>query len=145
MITIDGLNAADPPYLAELDKRCFAIPWSEKAFADELTNPLAHYFIARDGGKVIGYAGFWEVCGEGDITNVAVDEAYRRQRIGSRLIEEMIKAAAERGLELLTLEVRRSNIAAQGLYRKYGFEMIGERRAYYADNREDALIMTRKF
>ena len=145
MITIDGLKAADPPRLAELDERCFAIPWSEKAFSDELTNPLAHYFIAREDGRIIGYAGFWEVCGEGDITNVAVEEAYRRRHIGSRLIEEMIKAAAERGLALLTLEVRRSNIAAQGLYRKYGFEIIGERRAYYADNREDALIMTRKF
>ena len=143
MIIIDNLKETDPPALAELDKKCFAIPWSEKAFSDELNNKLAHYVIARDGEKVIGYAGFWEVCGEGDVTNVAVIEGYRRQHIGSRLIEEMIKQATAMRLELLTLEVRRSNLAAQGLYEKYGFEVLGIRRAYYSDNREDALIMTK--
>ena len=143
MITIDNLRPEDPPKLAELDKRCFAIPWSEKSFGDELKNKMANYFIARDGDKVIGYAGFWEVYGEGDITNVAVDKDYRRQHIGSRLIEEMIRKAKSMNLELLTLEVRRSNIAAQGLYEKYGFEVLGVRKAYYSDNHEDALIMTK--
>ena len=143
MIKIDGLKESDPPQLAELDKRCFAIPWSEKSFEDEVNNKLAHYFIARDGEKIVGYAGFWEVCGEGDITNVAVDAEYRRQHIGSRLIEAMLKVAADMKLELLTLEERRSNIAAQNLYKKYGFAEIGMRKGYYSDNREDALIMTR--
>ena len=143
MITIDNLRPDDPPKLAELDKRCFAIPWSEKSFADELKNKMANYFIARDGDKIVGYAGFWEVYGEGDITNVAVDVEYRRQHIGSRLIEEMIRKAQTMKLELLTLEMRRSNVAAQGLYEKYGFEVLGARKAYYSDNHEDALIMTK--
>ncbi len=143
MITIDEIRDDDPPKLAELDKRCFAIPWSEKSFNNELKNENANYLIARDGDKVVGYAGFWEVCGSGDITNVAVDADYRRQHIGSRLIEEMIRKAKSMNLELLTLEVRRSNIAAQGLYEKYGFEVLGARKAYYSDNREDALIMTK--
>ena len=142
MIVIDDLKPTDPPLLAELDRQCFVIPWSEKAFADEMANKIANYFIARDGNRIIGYAGFWEVCGEGDITNVAVDKKYRRQHIGSRLIEEMIKRAAELKLSLLTLEVRRSNTAAQGLYKKYGFEELGIRKGYYCDNHEDALIMT---
>lgn len=142
MIKIDGLKKSDPPQLAALDRRCFAIPWSQKAFEDEVNNKLAHYFIARDGEKIVGYAGFWEVCGEGDITNVAVDAPYRRQHIGSRLIEAMLKEAADMKLELLTLEVRRSNIAAKNLYKNYGFEEIGMRKGYYSDNREDAVIMT---
>lgn len=141
MIIIDKLKKDDPPKLAELDKRCFAIPWSQKAFSDEVNNKIAHYFIARDGERIVGYAGFWKVCGEGDITNIAVDATYRRKHIGSRLIEEMIKSAYEMRLELLTLEVRRSNKAAQGLYEKYGFEVLGERKGYYSDNREDAIIM----
>lgn len=144
MITIDRLRPDDPPKLAELDKHCFAIPWSQKAFADEVKNKLANYFIARDGDMVIGYAGFWEVCGEGDITNIAVDEGYRRMHIGSRLIEAMIREAKLMKLELLTLEVRRSNAAARGLYEKYGFKILGERRGYYSDNGEDALIMTKE-
>ncbi len=143
MITIDNLRPDDPQGLAELDKLCFAIPWSKKSFEDELKNKMANYFIARDGDKIVGYAGFWEVYGEGDITNVAVDPDYRRKHIGSRLIEEMIRKAKSMNLELLTLEVRKSNIAAQGLYEKYGFEVIGARKAYYSDNKEDALIMTK--
>ena len=65
----------------------------------------------RDNGKCIGYAGFWNVSGEGDITNVAVLPEYRKNGIGSMLISEMIKTAVTLKLELLTLEVRKSNIA----------------------------------
>ena len=64
---------------------------------------------------------------------------------GSMLISEMIKTAITLKLELLTLEVRKSNIAAQGLYKKYGFDIIGERKRYYSDNGEDAWIMTKSF
>lgn len=141
---ISQMTAEDVKEIAELDKKCFAIPWSEKSFYDETENPLAVYFVARDGGKCIGYAGFWNVSGEGDITNVAVLPEYRQNGIGSRLIETVIKKAAELKLSLLTLEVRRSNLAAQKLYLKYGFEVIGGRKRYYSDNGEDALIMTKK-
>lgn len=141
---ITRMTAADVPEIAALDKRCFVIPWSEKSFYDETENPLAVYFVARDGQKCIGYAGFWNVSGEGGITNVAVLPEYRRAGIGSGLIEAVIKKASELDLFILTLEVRKSNIAAQGLYAKYGFAAIGERKRYYSDNGEDALIMTKE-
>lgn len=141
---ITQMTSQDVPEIAELDKKCFAVPWSEKSFYDETENPLAVYYIAKDNGKCIGYAGFWNVSGEGDITNVAVLPEYRRNGVGSRLIETVIKKASELNLSLLTLEVRKSNIAAQGLYSKYGFDIIGERKRYYSDNREDALIMTKE-
>ena len=134
----------DARELAELDKKCFKIPWHEQSFADEFNNDIAIYFIARENG-IIGYAGFWNVSGEGCITNIAVLEEHRRKHIGSALMEAVIKEAKELDLSLLTLEVRRSNIAAQNMYKKYGFEVIGERKHYYSDNREDALIMTRNF
>ena len=108
----------DVSEIAELEKKCFAVPWSEKSFHDEMQNKLAVYFVAKDNGKCIGYAGFWNVSGEGDITNVAVLPEYRKNGIGSMLISEMIKTAVTLKLELLTLEVRKSNIAAQGLYKK---------------------------
>ena len=142
MIDISVMTTADADAMAEIDKVCFAVPWSQKAFYDEARNDLAYYFVAKDGGKCIGYAGFWNVSGEGGITNVAVLPEYRRRGIASALIEEMIKKANELSLDLLTLEVRRSNTAAQELYRKFGFDVIGERKRYYSDNREDALIMT---
>ena len=144
MIYISIMTASDADEVAEVDKICFTVPWSTKAFYDEVENDIAIYFVARDNGKCIGYAGFWNVSGEGDITNIAVLPEYRRQGVASRIITEMIKKANELSLELLTLEVRRSNAAAQNLYNKFGFEVIGERKRYYSDNREDALIMTLK-
>lgn len=139
------MTEEDVAEVAELEKKCFAIPWSEKSFHDEMKNKLAVYFVAKNGGRCIGYAGFWNVSGEGGITNVAVLPKYRRQGIGSMLIAEMIKTAAKLKLDLLTLEVRKSNIGAQGLYKKFGFDIIGERKRYYSDNGEDAWIMTKSF
>ena len=131
--------------LRSLKKSALQFRGRKNLFHDEMQNKLAVYFVAKDNGKCIGYAGFWNVSGEGDITNVAVLPEYRKNGIGSMLISEMIKTAITLKLELLTLEVRKSNIAAQGLYKKYGFDIIGERKRYYSDNGEDAWIMTKSF
>lgn len=139
------MTEADVAAVAELEKKCFAVPWSEKSFHDEMKNQLAVYFVAKKEDRCIGYAGFWNVSGEGGITNVAVLPEYRRSGIGSLLISKMIKTAKELNLALLTLEVRKSNAAAQRLYKKYGFDVIGERKRYYSDNGEDAWIMTKDF
>lgn len=126
----------------EVEHLCFSIPWSKEAFMEEISNNyFAHYVSALVDGKVIGYAGMWKVCDEGHITNVAVHPDYRRMGIGSRLIEKLIEMAKSFEIGSMTLEVRKSNLIAQALYAKYGFEVGGFRRRYYADNGEDALIM----
>ncbi len=145
MIEITRMTRDDVPEIAELEKICFTLPWSEKSFRDEMANRLAVYFTAKDNGKCVGYAGFWNVSGEGDVTNVAVLPEYRRRGVGSLLVAEMIKTAEKLKLEMLTLEVRKSNTAAQKLYEKFGFEILGERKRYYSDNGEDAYIMTKTF
>ena len=89
-ITITRMTDDDVAEIAELEKKCFAVPWSEKSFRDEMQNKLAVYFVAKDNGKCIGYAGLWNVSGEGDITNVAVLPKYRKNGIGSMLISDMI-------------------------------------------------------
>lgn len=139
------MTADDVKQVAAMEKICFTVPWSEKSFYEEMQNKLAVYFVAADKDKCIGYAGFWNVSGEGGITNVAVLPDYRRMGVGNMLIRAMIKEAAALQLKLLTLEVRKSNTAAQRLYEKYGFENIGERKRYYSDNGEDAFIMTKSF
>ena len=139
------MTAEDVPEIAALEKRCFTLPWSEKSFRDEMANKLAIYHVAKDNGACVGYAGFWNVSGEGDVTNVAVLPEYRRRGVGSSLVAEMVKTAESLRLELLTLEVRKSNVAAQKLYEKFGFEILGERKRYYSDNGEDAYIMTKTF
>ncbi len=91
---------------------------------------------------IFGFAGFWIMAGEAHIINIAVREQHRHQGIGELLLISMIDLAVELGAQLVTLEVRASNTAAQSLYAKYGFTKVGVRRGYYTDNREDGILMT---
>ncbi|MBI5649302.1 MAG: ribosomal protein S18-alanine N-acetyltransferase, partial [Chloroflexi bacterium] len=91
---------------------------------------------------IVGYAGFWMMTDEAHISTIASHPDWRRRGIGELLLLAMIEAAAEQNARVLTLEVRVSNQDAQVLYRKHGFNIVGERKHYYSDNQEDALIMT---
>ena len=122
----------------------FRIPWSRNSFLEEITtNRLAVYFVAVLQGEVIGYGGFWGICDEGHITNIAVHPEFRRCRVASKIMDNILSACEEKNIGSLTLEVRKSNTAAQTLYEKYGFKAEGTRKGYYADTGEDALIMWR--
>ena len=90
---------------------------------------------------VIGFAGFWVMAEEAHIINLAVRQSCRRRGIGELLLISLIDLATELKTHLITLEVRASNTAALSLYRRYGFTVIGLRRGYYSDNKEDAVVM----
>ncbi|APV44290.1 ribosomal-protein-alanine N-acetyltransferase [Dehalogenimonas formicexedens] len=92
--------------------------------------------------KIVGFAGFWMMAGEAHIISLAVKKEFRRRGFGKLLLVELVRAAVKIEAEIVTLEVRVSNYEAQRLYLQYGFIGKGVRRAYYTDNREDALIMT---
>jgi [ribosomal protein S18]-alanine N-acetyltransferase len=111
--------------------RHFWARWLEGESAETTTHQL-----------ILGYGGFWKMVDEAHISTIAVAPEYRRQGIGELLIVTMIDSAQQVGAHLVTLEVRKSNENAQALYRKYGFEIVGERKRYYSDNGEDAWIMT---
>ncbi len=129
-----------------VEEACFSIPWTRKDFERELNeNKLAIYRIALLDGEVVGYAGLWHVVTEGHITNVAVLQEHRRKGIADALMQEMIKIAQEKEMIGITLEVRISNLGAQRLYTKYGFRPEGFRKGYYADTKEDAIIMWKYF
>ncbi len=140
-ITLMNKEHIDGVY--EIEKDCFAIPWSRKAFEQELENKLAIYVVAVENGKVVGYGGMWHVVTEGHITNIAVHRAYRRRGIGDAIVKSLLEIAEQKEMIGLTLEVRKSNEAAQSLYRSNGFILEGIRPEYYEDNKEDALIMWR--
>jgi len=91
---------------------------------------------------IMGFAGIWVLADESHLTNIAVRELDRRQGVGERLLISIIDLSMELKTSFVTLEVRASNIEAQKLYTKYGFNQVGVRRHYYTDNREDALLMT---
>jgi len=95
------------------------------------------------GDEVItGFAGFWVMVDEAHITSIATRKAYRRQGIGELMLQSVIDLAAGRKARIVTLEVRVSNTVAQDLYTRYNFNQVGLRRGYYADNREDAFVMS---
>ena len=130
--------------IAEIDRLCFATPWSRDAYARELrANKLAFYIVAEEDTEIIGFAGLWGIIEEGHITNVAVHPAYRNKGLGRTLVSRLISVAEQYGIDKFTLEVRPSNEAAIALYNKLGFKAVGKRPKYYEDNGEDALIMWR--
>jgi len=128
-----------------IESDCFAIPWNYESFEEELKNPLAIYVVAVADGEVLGFAGMHHIIDEGHITNVAVCEKSRRQGIGDTLINELINIAMNEGMSGLTLEVRMGNKEAIKLYGKHGFVFEGIRKNYYADTKEDAIIMWKRF
>ncbi len=97
---------------------------------------------SESGQFVIGFASIWVMADEAHITNIAVRSSYQRQGIGELLLISIINLAAELKTNIVTLEVRVSNLPAQKLYHKYGFVQVGLRHGYYTDNREDALLMS---
>jgi len=126
----------------EIEEASYSAPWSYYAFAYELMqNNMAHYIVAMDGQKIVGYSGMWLILDEAHITNVAVHPAHRQKGIGKLLMQEMIRMAVRKGATGMTLEVRPSNIAARRLYEQLGFVERGRRKGYYTDNNEDAIIM----
>ena len=128
-----------------IENLCFSIPWSRTAFVEEIqNNKFAIYYVVEIDGHAYGYAGMWNVSGEGHITNIAVHPEFQKNKIGSILLRKMIELCSEYNIEALTLEVRKSNQKAINLYEKFGFSIEGIRKKYYADNGEDALIMWKK-
>ena len=142
---IRKMTAREVPQVAELEKLCFAMPWSEKSVAGELDNPLALWLVAMDGESLAGYVGSQTVMDETDMMNLAVAPQFRRQGVGEALVNALVASLQELGSRCLTLEVRDSNEAARALYGKLGFREIGRRRGYYRDPREDALILRKEW
>lgn len=162
---------ADIAQVADIERESFPSMWPQTAYRRELQNKAARYLVltepadadrdAAPGGLwtairrivgadgqpapaefLLGFAGVWLMVGEAHIVTFAVRQACRRRGIGERLLIACLDIATEYDQEVVTLEVRKSNIAAQRLYEKYGLAQAGTRVRYYTDNNEDAVIMT---
>ena len=127
--------------VAQIEKQCFLSPWSEKALLEEIGNPNANFFVCEKDKTICGYIGSIFVCDEASVTNVAVSPLFRRQKIGEKLVSQLILRAQKKGILNIFLEVRESNIAAQNLYKKCGFEAVSIRKGFYSNPKEDAIIM----
>jgi len=140
------MKLEDVDAVAQLESEIFPTPWSRESFCKEVEeNNIAYYIVALKGSELVGYGGLWHVITEMHITNIAVKQEYRGTGIGQGILTRLIERAENDELvDIIALEVRRSNFRAQNLYRKYGFFVVGVREKYYENNREDAYIMFKK-
>ena len=143
---IAACGEGDLAEILEIERSSFPSPWSPGLFRNEMANPLSRILVGKpvgiSGAPMAGYVIFWRVADEIHLHNIAVRPEFRRCGIASRLLDRVIRQGRAEGARLMTLEVRRSNIAAQKLYERFGFSVRGVRRGYYTDTGEDALVMS---
>lgn len=141
-ITICKANETHIDGIFNVSTLSFHISWSIDSIKKEIVdNKNAIYIVAVKDNQVIGYGGSWVILDEGHITNIAVSPKYRGMGIASLILDNLMKSCKCCDVVSMTLEVRKSNIPAQNLYKKFNFIEEGLRKNYYADNKEDALIM----
>ena len=130
--------------VAKISILSFSSPWSTESYIQEIKNPVALYLVAVINNNIVGFIGTWNVLDESHITNVAVHPDFRKQKIGSLLLENLINTCEKQhNTSSFDLEVRANNMPAQKLYSKFGFKNNGIRKGYYTDNKEDAILMCR--
>ena len=132
--------------LLSIEKLCSPVPWQRDSLLRDLTvHDAAIYWVAETcSGQLAGYVACWKVQMEADIVNMAVLPEWRRRGVATALLEHLLDQLAAAGVEQVFLDVRESNQAARALYRRCGFTVIGQRTAYYPNNGESAIIMTKK-
>ncbi len=147
-VTISPVEKADIPAILEIESASQLEPWSELSFLEEIDRLHSYFYGARIHGghaaaqdKIVGYICFWVVADEIQILNLAVHNHFRRRGIARRLLDFAIRVGYEKNAGRITLEVRKSNHPAFGLYRAFNFSITGERPNYYEVHREPAILM----
>ena len=142
--TINQADELDP--VLDIEQHSFRWPWGRLSFEGELScQNSCNYIVKSDangtGEQVVAYAFFRRVSDELHLLKIAVSPTWREHGIATRLLERSFAISTKQGAASVHLEVRPSNTAAIKLYLKLGFEMIGRRHKYYADTKEDAVLM----
>jgi len=142
-VTVLPMTAEDVSEVHAIEEDSFPSPWPRRAFLGALKSRRTRFLTAFDDGRLVGYAGMRLGCAA-HIVNIAVHRAYRRRKIGSRLLSLLLDLAARHGASRVTLEVRPSNTIARGMYRQFGFHPVAIRKGYYAREKEDAVVMAKE-
>lgn len=137
-LEIRPLAADDVALANRLGRDAFVAPAEQPDFGDELGRSIAHTWVAVVDGVLVGYALGWLAADEAQLMSIAVDARFRGQGLGRALLERFLDELVRVGARTIVLEVRKGNAPARALYVAMGFELLGERRRYYADG-EDAI------
>ncbi len=144
MIAIVEMTEEDVEEVSRIEEETFSMPWSRDAFLEMITCEYAFYMVAKENGRILGTCGIRNMCGDGEITNVAVRKSDRGRGVGELLVRTCMEESKRIGVHSYTLEVRESNQAAICLYTKLGFVAEGIRPDFYDHPKEDALIMWKR-
>jgi len=142
-VNLRNATYSDLPRILEIEELSFSQPWSLNSFRRELTLPFSRLIVAicdPADNLPCGFLCRWLVADELHILNIAVHPNHRHTGIGTRLIEETIDEAKAKHAQVITLEVRRANLSARSLYRKFNFQERRLRKNYYGPG-EDAIVM----
>jgi [ribosomal protein S18]-alanine N-acetyltransferase len=142
-LTVEPMRRRHLHEVLPIEQASYPRPWSLNVFHSEIDlcrEGQRLYLVALEDGRVVGYGGLMFVVDDGHVSNIAVHPDNRREGIAGRLLAELAWAAIDRECTALTLEVRHSNVAAQALYRRFGFVPAGVRLKYY-ENTDDAIVM----
>ena len=136
------MRQRDLQIVAEIERQSFSDPWSLPTLREAIDgkNPHSHFHVARLSQVPVAYVNYWLILDEAHIVNFAVSPAHRRTGLGKYLLVKSLECIRDQGGRQVHLEVRRSNIPAQNLYRQLGFQLVHIRRRYYQDNGEDACV-----
>ncbi|MFQ6093074.1 MAG: ribosomal protein S18-alanine N-acetyltransferase [bacterium] len=141
-IEIERMALEDLDEVLAIERDSFSCPWSMESFRQEVANRKFSFpLVAKIDGRVVGYGVAWFVADETHIGNIAVHRTHRRKGIGRLLLQNLLENGLARGCQLATLEVRQTNRAALGLYKKFGFWSVALRKGYYRDTGEDAIVL----
>jgi [ribosomal protein S18]-alanine N-acetyltransferase len=141
-LLIRKMTLEDIPAVVALDQISFSLPWPERSFRFEVTDNLSsRCWVAELDERLVGMLVAWLLVDEIHIATIATHPDFRRQGIARRLLTHTLQRAMDEGAQSSFLEVRESNLAAQEMYRQFGFEVTGRRKRYYKDNDEDAILM----
>ena len=143
-IAIRTMQKQDVDAVTSLEENSFSMPWKRQDFEDILTNPDRIYLVAEAEDKIVGRCMLTIIAGEGDISNVAVDEKYRGKHIATMLLKELLRYGEEQGIGDFTLEVREQNHTAIRLYEHAGFASEGIRPNFYEKPKDNAVIMWKR-
>ena len=144
-IQIRRMSKEDIPGVVEIEQLCFSEPWTAADYNESLLLPYAAYYVAVSGNVILGMCGVRKICGEGQISNVAVKPAFQGQGIARRLLSELLSDSRREGVQAFTLEVRSGNARAIALYEGLGFRTEGVRPHFYTKPDDDALIQWLRF
>ncbi|MDO5383067.1 MAG: ribosomal protein S18-alanine N-acetyltransferase [Eubacteriales bacterium] len=142
---IRPMEERDIDEVESIEKKTFSVPWSATSFLDASQKSDNIYLVCEIEGSIAGYCGVWTVLGEGNITNVAVAENFRRRGVARSLFDEMERQARAKAVDIFFLEVRTSNEAARKLYESLGYKQIGIRKRFYERPVEDAIVMSKMY